>query len=394
MRDFLLYKNAKTFTYAASIAATWIWAPAIFVSSEKAYFDGIWGYLMFLIPNMLSLVLFGIFAQKVRFNVDEGVTLLDAIDKADKRQKKLHLAVSLVVLVCSSYVQILGIHTLFISWFDLPKWVSAMTISIVALLTVGKSGLKSSIVTDMWKWVIMFVIGLVLVYNNFSNNSVPNFTGLSGKSPLTLWQTFGLSTAISLISAPYVDQTFWQRVFSLDKNKVKKTFILASGLFGLIPLLFGTIGFFQSSINPSWSIGYAFNNGYFNLLLALCVISALLSTIDSNLCAISSIIIKEFDKDVNPGRWSMVALLSISSVLMIFSSWTITDLFLIYGTIRTCIALPTILIVLDNYDSDRLFYSTLAAIIIAPIGYIIGGDYKWVFTVLALLVPVFGYKSK
>jgi Na+/proline symporter len=390
MKDFLLYKKANTFLYASSIAATWIWAPAIFVSSERAYFDGIWGYLMFLIPNILTLILFGYFADKVRNKVD-GVTLLDVVEKADKRQKYLHLAISLTVLICSSCVQVLGIHTLFSAWFDLPKWVSAVIISLVALGTVGKNGIKTSIITDSWKWIIMFAIGLILVVCNFMNNPVPNFSGISGKSTLTLWETFGVSTAIGLMFAPYVDQTFWQRVFSLEKHKVKSIFCLSALLFGLIPFLFGMIGFFQSSINPKWSIGLAFDGGIFNGMLALCVIAALLSTLDSNLCAISSIIVKDFNQSINSGRLSMVALLTLSSILMIFSSVTITNLFLIYGTIRTCAALPTILIILDKYNSKRLFWSTLSAIIIAPIGYILTPTDKWIFTVLALTLPILGY---
>lgn len=392
MKDFLLYKKANTFLYASSIAATWIWAPAIFVSSERAYFDGIWGYLMFLIPNILTLILFGYFAEKVRNKVD-GVTLLDVIEKADKRQKYLHLAISLTVLICSSCVQILGIHTLFSAWFDLPKWVSAVIISLVALGTVGKNGIKTSIITDSWKWIIMFTIGLILVICNFINNPTSNFSGISGKSALTLWETFGISTAIGLLFAPYVDQTFWQRVFSLNKDKVKSTFYWSALLFGLIPLLFGMIGFFQSHTNSNWSIGYAFNGNVFNAMLALVVISALLSTLDSNLCAISSIVVKEFNQSINIGRLSMIVLLTLSSLLMIFSSITITGLFLIYGTIRTCAASPTILIVLNKYNKNRLFYCTLIAAIVAPIGYMMGGDYKYVFTILALLIPAFGYSN-
>jgi len=394
MKDFLLYKNANTFLYASSIAATWIWAPAIFVSSERAYFDGIWGYLMFLIPNILTLILFGHFASKVRDKID-GVTLLDAIEKADKRQKYLHLAISLTVLICSSCVQVLGIHPLFSAWFDLPKWISAVVISLVALGTVGKNGIKTSIITDSWKWIIMFTIGLILVICNFMNNPVPNFSGISGKSALTLWETFGISTAIGLMFAPYVDQTFWQRVFSLEKHKVKSTFYLSAFLFGLIPFLFGMIGFFQSTVNPSWSIGFAFDGGIFNGMLALCVIAALLSTLDSNLCAISSIVVKEFNKTINVGRLSMVGLLVLSSMLMIFSNITITDLFLIYGTIRTVAALPTILIITDKYKSKDLFWATLAAAIIAPVGYIMfsGSNFKWVFTLLALVIPALGYKG-
>ena len=37
---------------ALSIAATWIWAPALFVSTEKAYANGFVGLFWFLVPNV------------------------------------------------------------------------------------------------------------------------------------------------------------------------------------------------------------------------------------------------------------------------------------------------------------------------------------------------------
>lgn len=114
MCDFLLWKNAKSIFYMASIAATWIWTPAIFVSSEKAYYSGLGGFLLFLIPNILTLMLFAYFASVVRCKTD-GFTLTDAIKGAGKGQQRLHLAVSCTILICSTCVQLMGLHTLFVA---------------------------------------------------------------------------------------------------------------------------------------------------------------------------------------------------------------------------------------------------------------------------------------
>lgn len=395
MKDFLLWKNAKTLFYASSIASTWIWAPAIFVSSEKAYFQGLSGFLMFLVPNILTLVLFAYFAYLVRCKI-EGFTLLDAISSAGKGQKNLHLTISGIVLICSTCVQILGLHTLFVSWFNISKIISAVVVSLLALLMVGKTGIKGSIQTDAIKYGIMLIVGLILLIYTYLDSTVLRLEGLNNSSSIDIWKSFGISTMIGLICAPYVDQTFWQRVFSIDKNKIIPTFILSSILFGLIPFIFGMIGFLQTSSNSSWNISMAFQGGMLNSLLAICVIAALLSTLDSNLCAVSSIAIKEFNCSLIVGRISMVLLLLFSSIIMITTNITITELFLIYGTIRTCVALPTILIILDKYNSNRLFYSTLLCVIIAPIGYLLSNDSKWIFTVLALLIPILGisFESK
>ena len=385
MKDFFLWKNANIWAYSASIASTWIWSPAIFVASSKAYYDGIWGFLMFLIPNILTLVLFAYFAEMVRKN-REGFTLVQAIEGAGSKQKYLHIATSLTVLICSTCVQFLGLHLILSQWISNSEIVSAIIVSLLAMIMVGKSGIKGSIQTDVVKYVIMFICGLLLLFNVDGSF---NLAGHSGKGVAELWKTFGLTTMIGLFSAPYVDQTFWQRVFSIDKDKVFKTFILSALLFGLIPLIFGLIGFCAGV----GEVQVLFGSGLLSGVLAMCVLSALLSTLDSNLCAISSIVCKEFGQSLTIGRLSMVGLLLASSLLMVFTEITIVELFLIYGTIRTCVALPTILIILDKYDKERLFYATLATVVIAPMGYLLGGEYAYLFTILALCLPILGARK-
>ena len=60
---------------ALSIAATWIWAPALFTSTENAYTKGFAGLFWFLVPNVLCLILFIPFAKKIREEMPEGITL-------------------------------------------------------------------------------------------------------------------------------------------------------------------------------------------------------------------------------------------------------------------------------------------------------------------------------
>jgi Na+/proline symporter len=391
LKDFLLWKNANEWFYAASVAATWIWAPAIFVASDKAYFDGVWGFLMFLIPNILTLILFAYFAEMVRSKID-GFTLVDAIAEVVKGQKRLHLTVSVIVLICSTCVQILGLHTLFSAWFAIPKWVSASAVSVLALAMVVRSGIKGSIQTDAVKYVIMLLAGVVLLVPTVNANPQIRLEGMHNSGFMELAAVFGVSTAVGLFSAPYADQTFWQRVFSIEKGEVKSTFLRSAVLFALIPLIFGLIGFYQISADVNWSIGQAFGSGALNAVLAFCVVAALLSTLDSNLCAIASIACREFGCSINGGRAAMIALMTAGSLVMIATEVTITDLFLLYGTIRTCVALPTILIILDRYDTHRLFYSTLACILVAPLGFVLCPGYKWFFTILALLIPLTGFK--
>ena len=53
-KEFLVAnREIGTFSGALSVAATWIWAPALFVSATKAYTSGIPGLFWFTVPPRL-----------------------------------------------------------------------------------------------------------------------------------------------------------------------------------------------------------------------------------------------------------------------------------------------------------------------------------------------------
>src|SRR5215212_9643866 len=62
-----------------SIAASWIWAPALFVSVQKAYELGLPGIFWFTVPNILALVVFAFLAPRIRQLIPGGYTLPDWI---------------------------------------------------------------------------------------------------------------------------------------------------------------------------------------------------------------------------------------------------------------------------------------------------------------------------
>ena len=68
-------RNTGWFVSALSIAATWIWAPALFTSTENAYTKGFAGLFWFLVPNVLCLIVFIPFAKKIREEMPNGITL-------------------------------------------------------------------------------------------------------------------------------------------------------------------------------------------------------------------------------------------------------------------------------------------------------------------------------
>ncbi len=59
----------------SSIAASWIWAPALFMSTLFAYKSGLVGLFWFVFPNVIALGIFAILAPVIRKKMPYGYTL-------------------------------------------------------------------------------------------------------------------------------------------------------------------------------------------------------------------------------------------------------------------------------------------------------------------------------
>ena len=68
-------RNVSWWLGATSIAASWIWAPALFVSVQVAYEKGLPGIFWFTFPNIIALLLFIFLAPKIREKLPYGYTL-------------------------------------------------------------------------------------------------------------------------------------------------------------------------------------------------------------------------------------------------------------------------------------------------------------------------------
>ena len=78
---------------APSIAASWLWAPALFISVQVSYEMGLPGLFWFTFPNIIALALFYFLAPKIRELLPEGYTLPQWIKYrlADEKVHKVYM---------------------------------------------------------------------------------------------------------------------------------------------------------------------------------------------------------------------------------------------------------------------------------------------------------------
>lgn len=388
-------RNTGWFISALSIAATWIWAPALFTSTENAYTKGFAGLFWFLVPNVLCLIFFIPFARRIRKEMPEGITLSGYMHQKHQSEsvKNIYLFQLGALSALSTGVQLLAGSKILSMLTGIPFWIMTVIMAVIAYSYSQFSGIKASILTDSIQMVFMLIASVCFAVFGIKNGGglqnmfagIGGYTGecssLFSAKGIEIFLGFGLPTTVGLISGPFGDQCFWQRAFCVKKNRIGRAFFVGAILFGMVPFSMGILGFvgagmgytaidtgvinFEliSELFPSWAV----------IPFLFMIVSGLLSTIDSNLCAISSLTTDIFKKNtLGKTKITMVALLVIGIIVANIPGLTVTHLFLMYGTLRAATLLPTIF--------------TLKGVKLKPEGVVTG-----IATALIIGLPVFAY---
>ena len=408
--EFLVANRSMPWLLTAfSMAATWVWAPSMFVASEKAYTQGLAGVFWFVVPNVLTLILFAFFGNKMRKLRPDGWTFSDYIrEKYSKRCHNLYLIESFGLQTMSFAVQLLAGATIFSKITGISFTATTIVMAVCPLLYTFASGIRSSIVTDFWKmlWiVIVLLLGLPIMFSSAGPNALFNglggitgdFGSLFSATGIMVALSFGIPTTIGLLSGTFGDQMFWQRVFCVKADKVKRTMITAAFIFAVVPISLAVFGFFAAGTGLAISDTQLTNVGavmafcpkWFLYLFFVLILSGLISTVDSIICAVSSVaghdVVKRlsmnekwhgriqkniflfilFANEVRAARFAMIVVTIIAIPIANIPGLTILYLFLLYGTLRSSVMLPTVFAILGKRMSERgLFYGILTSMIV------------------------------
>jgi Na+/proline symporter len=365
-----------------SIAATWIWAPALFVAAQKGYTQGIVGVFWFTVPNVACLLIFSYFAGLIRKKHPNGFTLSDYIrQRHSNRVHNLYLLQMIGLAACSFAVQLLAGAVVVSSLTGIPFFWVTLMLSFIALSYSWFSGMKASVITDYAQMIFIAAIGFVFVpwvigkAGGFSTvwagigGASGTFTNLFTGDGLKASIAFGIPVTVGLLSGPFGDQTFWQRAYSTRETEVKAAFIRGAFIFATVPILMSLLGFIAAGAGlqisdtqlvnlktvmeylPIWTVAP------FTYML----LSGLVSTLDSNICAISSLaghdVLNRMNRkeggEVVFARKVMIGFCVGALLIANIPGMKILYLFLFYGTLRASTLLPTIITLLNDRVSER-----------------------------------------
>jgi Na+/proline symporter len=391
---------------AFSIAATWIWAPALFLAAQKAYQQGIVGVFWFTVPNVACLIIFAYFAEKVRDKLPDGFTISGYVRKRlSARCQNVYLLQLLGLATCSFAVQLLAGGVVIAGLTGISFLAVTVVLALIALSYSWWSGIRSSIMTDYAQMVFIALIGFtfipwaVLESGGWSSvvaglyGRTGTFNSLiSGDGGMAFW-SFGIPVTIGLLAGPFGDQSFWQRAFSIKEGQVKGAFIKGAVIFATVPILMSLLGFIAAGkaltvkdvqltnlvvileYLPRWTV----------VPFTYMLLSGLVSTLDSNLCAIASLTghdvfnRKQYSQPKAPStrqqrdnadawavqyaRSAMLVFCLGAVVIANLPGMKILYLFLFYGTLRASTLLPTVILILKKDVSEPgVFWGIVSAI--------------------------------
>lgn len=377
-------RSLSWLTSSFTIASSWIWAPALFLSSQKAYTDGVVGFFWFFFPNVLTLLLFGEFAVALRKRIPYGITLTAYMRELyGEKVHKLYLLQNIGLIVACLAVQLVAGANLISTVFDIPYFVVTILLASISISYTCVFGLPASVLTDFIKLSLLIIAILIIIPLTVLNAGgvVQIINGLSGISKngvsffsdagINTFLTFGLPTSLGLIAGPFGDQAFYQRLFAIRQGDEKKAFRFAALLFAIVPLALCIPGFIAASQNFSTNnpsmVGFdiikQFASSSMSYLFILIVIFALLSALDSHFTAVSSLaghdlVSKRAQEtqqtpvnDHQSNLYSRLAIIFAGLIAIAIANIPkiqILHLFLFYGTLRASTFMPTLLTVLST----------------------------------------------
>lgn len=364
-------RSIGLWTAGLSIAATWIWAPALFVAAQQAYVNGFWGLFWFTVPNILALVFFGGFALTLRQRVPDGFTLSGYMrDRYSKRTQHAYHAQLLIQDVCAFAVQLLAGGAIIsgITGWSYHLIVLFLAVTVLAYSLAG--GLKASIFTDHIQMIIIaaVIIGIsipIVINTGGIPNIIDGFSGINNPDPWMLMLSFGIPSAIILFAGPFGFSAFWQRGLAMkDPNGVRKAYHLGAGVFAIVPIGLGLVGFAAAGVNlavddvqlTNLSAVQEFLPGWVVIPFTIAILMGLMSTLDSSLSGASSVWGHDFSDGYShrKAQMGMVLTAALATLVAFIPGVTILYLWFFYGTSRAATMMPTILTLTKGQVSKEI----------------------------------------
>ncbi|MFI8776904.1 sodium:solute symporter family protein [Brachybacterium paraconglomeratum] len=397
--DYMTAGNSIGFgVSAASMTATWIWASSMYASVTAGYTYGVSGPIHYGLWGALMILFIYPFGKRIRKVAPRAHTLAEVMYARHGRSSQLMLAGSNVL------GSVISLTSNFIAGGAIIAMLSPLSFGAGILIIAGGvllytlwSGFRASVLTDFAQVLAMLGAAVVIIPSVFFLAGGPSMfaEGVAAGNVTPQQESFFSSDAFMNQGAPYIaavlayaigNQTIAQRLFAVREDLIKPTFVTATVGYGATVIGVGMLGVMALYLGVE-PMGGDVNNlmpqmvgTYLPVVLValafVMIIGSLSSTADSDLAALSSIVMTDVygqsvgRKNVDPklmlliGRITMIVATGLA-LYFATARFNILDLLVFVGALWGCLVFPVIASFYWKKVTNKAFtLSVLAALVV------------------------------
>ena len=382
-----------------SVAAAWLWAPGLFISTQQAYVNGLVGLFWFCLGNFLTLGAFAYFAKKIREESPEGFTFSGYLkNRFSSRLQWLFVVEMMILATCAFAINLLAGSKTVETLTGINYTLATLLMAGVAILYSFRTGLKATVVTEVIKIIVVWAGVIILVPWVISeaggwSTVVAGLGGRTGEGASILgtpfawgiFTGFGAAAFLGHMGGPWGDNSFYQRAFSIKTGSIIPSYVIASFVFIVVPIMMGLLGFVAAGAGLEipkafWGTTNAITIGTFlppvaSIIFAFMVFAGLVAILDSQFASVANMtghdLFNQFkegsdDKDIiTYARLGMVALAVAGLIIANIPGMQLVWLFLFFAVLRAAVWLPSMMSLLkpDWVTEPGMFWGILVAAI-------------------------------
>ena len=308
-------RNIGFFSLTTSLIASALGAWILFGPASAASWGGIGAVIGYALGTAFPMIFLISLGKKIRTEFPKGSTLIEFLRKRfGKSLFKLIMLMTvfyMFIFLCAE-VTAVAILINYISGTDF--WVTSLIILIATLAYTLYGGLRASIFTDNIQMIVIVALLLISVFYliSFTGDQF-SFSFIKEKSPHLLSASYvpnytaGLTFFIAVAATNLFHQGNWQRVYAAKNNDVLKKSLIVAFII-IIPIVFfmGFSGLVAVSANPKvipdlgfFSLLLSEQTEFLSLIIVILGLSLTISTVDTLVNAISSLIVVDGKATLN-----------------------------------------------------------------------------------------------
>lgn len=378
---FLAGKSLSFFPLMMSFVATQVGGASILGASEEAYHVGL-AALLYPLGISLGLVLLG-YGPGKKLAAFSFLTISELLEKSysSKFLRKLASVLSIITLFLILIAQVIASKKFLATLgFVSPLWVILLWGVLVFYTSIG--GLKAVVKTDVIQAIFLIISLFVCGWVGYSSGSF-NFQGFLSVSTGSVVSCRSLLVwFFSPLLFLFIEQDMAQRCFASKSPKILKKAAIFSSLIiialSCVPIFFGMLLKKNGlSVIEGQSVFMTavmfFTNPWFSGFIGCSVLVAIMSTADSLINSIGSMLANDFIQIENKAvSYFKIISLFISIVAAFLASYFSNIVSLVvfsYGLSISCLLVPIMGALLINYSFS--FFSALLSVIFGGVTFLL-----------------------